>query len=593
MESLDQLAQKWMDWDRDPCTIGEIRKLLADKQRDILQQRLASRIQFGTAGLRGRMQAGFSSMNSLTVIEASQGLAKYITATYQGPGRPSVVIGYDARHNSHKFAFLAANAFGAADINVLWYEQVTPTPLVPFAVLLKKATAGVMITASHNPGHDNGYKVYTSNGAQINYPVDTQIAAAIEDNLEPWPSAWNGFDTAMVRHSQLYEEVSSVYCDTVRRYVTSTVETWYQPQKVIYTPIHGVGYATMKTLSDLLAIDMLTVPLQKDPDPDFPTVKFPNPEEKDALDVSITIADMVGIPLIIANDPDADRFAIVQKSNDDWFRFTGDQIGVLIASHLIAAWKRTGSASKMAMLSSAVSSSMLSKMAHKEGFHFEETLTGFKWMANVARDLESRGYDVPFAYEEALGYMFTEVCYDKDGMAAAMLFLAAQAQWAEQGVSPHLRLQQLYQIYGFHETLNTYFVSPDTATTDALFKQIRDNTDPNVAKIGLYPITRWRDATNGYDSGTDDKKSSLPVDPTSQMLTVWAHPGVRFTLRGSGTEPKVKIYIESCSDSDKDAVEAVCHILEAVLDNWIKPYAPTMTYFRGLKTSSGHAVTIA
>ncbi|KAM5490568.1 hypothetical protein MaudMau93_002372 [Microsporum audouinii] len=559
-------------------------QLRVDNDEAALEKRLRDRIQFGTAGLRGRMQAGFSCMNSLTVIQASQGLAKFVKATHQGTEQPSVVIGRDARHNSRKFAFLAANAFEAEGIHVWWYDNVNPTPFVPFAVLLKKANAGVMVTASHNPAQDNGYKVYFTNGAQINSPVDSQIADSIKLNLVPWPNAWRGIDGPQIRESKLHTEVSTLYCDDVTRFAISTVDTWRQPSQFVYTPMHGVGHATMSKLCDSLKIKgIITVSEQEHPDPDFSTVKFPNPEENGALDLAMKTADKSGVTLIIANDPDADRFAAAQK-----VKFTGDQLGVLLASHLLDSWKNKKTRKPMAMLSSTVSSGMLSKMAEKEGFHFEETLTGFKWMGNVARQLENQGYEVPFAFEEALGYMFTKVCYDKDGLTAAMVFLAAEAKWKEQGLTPFGKLEQLYETYGYHENLNTYFVSPDTKTTTSLFESIRKNTLESNSTIGLFPIHRWRDMTRGHDTDTADKRPVLPVDPASQMLTIWSHRGVRFTIRGSGTEPKVKIYIESCGASRKDAIDAVCDMLTAVLESWIKPYAPTMTYFTSMATSSGH-----
>ncbi|OAL65442.1 phosphoglucomutase [Trichophyton rubrum] len=550
MEPLDTLIQRWLEWDQDPSTRREIEKLQADKDDAGLEKRLRERIQFGTAGLRGRMQAGFSCMNSLTVIQASQGLAKFIKATHRGTEQPSVVIGRDARHNSEKFAFLAANSFEAEGIHVWWYDDVNPTPFVPFAVLLKKADAGVMVTASHNPAQDNGYKVL----ANTSYPV-------------------------IPRELRLYT-------DCLQK---STVDNWRQPSKFVYTPMHGVGHATMSKLCASLGIDgIITVLEQEQPDPDFSTVKFPNPEENGALDLAMKTADNSGVTLIVANDPDADRFAAAEK-----VKFTGDHIGVLLASHLLDLWKNKKSEKPMAMLNSAVSSNMLSKMAEKEGFHFEETLTGFKWMGNVARQLEARGYEVPFAFEEALGYMFTKVCYDKDGLTAAMVFLAAEAKWKEQGLTPLGKLEQLYETYGYHENLNTYFISPDTKSTTSLFESIRKNTLDAQGTIGSFPIHRWRDMTRGYDSDTADKRPVLPVDPASQMLTIWSHRGIRFTIRGSGTEPKVKIYIESCGASRNDAVEAVCDLLTAVVENWIKPYAPAMTYFNSMTTSSGHILKLA
>lgn len=194
----------------------------------------------------------------------------------------------------------------------------------------------------------------------------------------------------------------------------------------------------------------------------------------------------------------------------------------------------------IAMLATAVSTNMLEKMATAEGFHFEETLTGFKWLGNIARNLECKGYHVPFAFEEALGYMFSDVCYDKDGLAGAMVFLAAESKWRSEGFSPYSKLQQLFETYGYHETLNTYFNSPDSGITMELFKGIRHRSSDEKNKLGTFSVERLRDMTEEYDSGTTGNKPVLPIDPTSQMLTLWLDRGVRFTLRASGTEPKVK-----------------------------------------------------
>ena len=270
----------------------------------------------------------------------------------------------------------------------------------------------------------------------------------------------------------------------------------------------------------------------------------------------------------------------------------------------------------MAMLCSAVSTNMLEKMATVEGFHFEETLTGFKWLGNIARDLEDQGYEVPFAFEEALGYMFSKVCYDKDGLTGAMVFLAAESKWRSQGLSPYSKLQQLYQTYGYHETLNTYFVSPDSGITMEFFKSIRNRSPVKRNELGTFAVNRFRDMTEEYDSGGTGGKPALPIDPSSQMLTLWLDRGVRFTLRASGTEPKVKskfaskkdvlheafadikcvcacpVYIESCRDSREEAVKAACDAFLAVLKEWIEPYAPTLTYSSPLTSSSGYVFNV-
>lgn len=232
-------------------------------------------------------------------------------------------------------------------------------------------------------------------------------------------------------------------------------------------------------------------------------------------------------------------------SSGSWYTLTGNQIGVLLASHLFDSLESQGSNQRIAVLSTAVSTGMLEKMAVAKGFHFEETLTGFKWMGNIARKLEESGFSVPFAFEEALGYMFPSVCYDKDGIAAAMVFLSAEAKWRSQGLTAYGKLQQLFQEFGHHESLNSYFRSPNPQITIALFQNIRSGPYRMERSLGPFKILRWRDMTEGYDSGTEDNKPALPIDRSSQMLTLWLDREVRFTLRASGTEPKVKCKISS------------------------------------------------
>ncbi|EEQ91414.1 phosphoglucomutase [Blastomyces dermatitidis ER-3] len=655
---LSDLVQQWLDWDHDPKTRAEILRLRDEKNVAELEKRLRKRIEFGTAGLRGRMQAGFSSMNGLTVIQASQGLAKYIKMSYQQSSSqeseqpPSVIIGRDARYNSKQFAMLAANAFAAEGIRVLWYQNAGPTPLVPFGVLKNPGAWGVMVTASHNPARDNGYKVYASNGCQINSPMDMEIAEIIGENLEPWPNAWDTTDESKYLALDCYEDTAKIYCDAVTQFVNSIkLAPGSPPRPFVYTPLHGVGNSIMSRLCEQLGIkDLITVVAeQQEPDPDFPTVTFPNPEESGALDLAMKTADAVGRDLIIANDPDADRLAVVEKVNGTWKKLTGDQLGILLASYMldtITSQQQQGqhTRKKIAMLTTAVSTSMLSKFARAESFHAQETLTGFKWLGNVARRLESStpppppppppvpvpvpvavavpsansdsetGYTVPFAFEEALGYMFPAISYDKDGLTAALVFAAAaEPHWRiNEGVTPYEKLTQLYARYGYFENLNTYFVSPDVGVTRKLFEGVRERVagtglglglglesgkemEMGMGMVGSLPILRWRDVTLGFDSGPTGKGEGegegegeqLPADPNSQMVTVWSERGIRFTLRGSGTEPKIKIYIESCSASRDDAVKAICDAFMAVLEDWIRPCAPGVACAERIVTSSG------
>ena len=484
------------------------------------------------------MGAGPARLNSLTIIQASQGLAEYLLHNEPNAATAGVVIGHDARHNSEKFAELAGAAFGAKGIKVWWYEHIVHTPLVPFAVVQLKAVAGVMITASHNPAQDNGYKVYGSNGCQINSPADAAIAASILGNLEPM--SWGAVDMNPSRQPIL-AAMKAKYFETVNGIVGFEGAPDDVPE-FAYTPMHGVGLDFMReALIKVGMIDSMTiVEQQARPDPDFPTVKFPNPEEKGALDIAMATADSNNICLILANDPDADRFAVAEKVGGQWHQFTGDQVGVLLAYYCFQRLE-VAEEDEDFMLTTAVSSQMLSCIGAEEGFSVLETLTGFKWLGNCTLDLHRSERRVHFAYEEALGYMLPGVVLDKDGIAAAVAFLHAVSSWG----SPFAMLQQLYERYGYFETMNTYWKSPNSGLTQQIFGRIRSSGSPAPYSIGNRQVVRWRDLTIGYDTATENHIPELPVSSDSQMITCWLSAtsgdhGVRFTVRASGTEPKIK-----------------------------------------------------
>ena len=483
------------------------------------------------------MGAGFSRMNSLTIIQASQGLAEYLLENRPNAATAGVVIGHDARHNSNKFAELTAAAFIFKGIKVWWYEACVHTPLVPFAVSKLKAAGGIMITASHNPAQDNGYKVYASNGCQINTPADAEIARCIARSMKP--ATWAVVEDNPLKKSILVR-LKAEYTKMVEQSVMFTGEPDDIPE-FAYTPMHGVGLRYMAdALNSTGMTNAMTVVLdQAYPDPNFPTVQYPNPEEKGALDRAIVTADKNNISLILANDPDADRLAVAEKIAGKWYQFTGDQIGVLIGYHCFQALDIVEEGQDF-MLTSAVSSQMLSCIAAEEGFSVLETLTGFKWLGNQALNLLRAGKRVHFAYEEALGYMFPQVVLDKDGVTAAVTFLNAVSSWG----SPYGMLQQLYQRYGYFETFNTYWKSTDVTATKTIFERIRRKGNPYPQSFGSRTVLRWRDLTIGYDSASADHVPELPVS-TDEMITCWlskshSDQGIRFTVRASGTEPKIK-----------------------------------------------------
>ncbi|KAE9988472.1 hypothetical protein EG328_010511 [Venturia inaequalis] len=573
--TTEELAREWLRLDQDQVTKDEISKLLEEGNHAELETRLRTRIAFGTAGLRAKMEAGFARMNSLTVIQASQGLAAYLLDTLPHSRKQGVVIGRDARHNSKKFAKLAAAAFVAKGIKVWWYEVPTHTPLVPFGVNELGAAAGIMITASHNPAQDNGYKVYWSNGCQIIPPHDKGIAAAISKNLEP--VSW---DVSVTESSLLVEGalglVEDTYYKAVRLASDPLHHLVHHPDhelKYSYTAMHGVGLHFMtKALENLGVLQyMSVVQEQAHPDPNFPSVKFPNPEEKGALDMAIHSANRHGVSLILASDPDADRLAVAEKVNGEWRQFTGNQLGILLASHIMDTY--TKPREKLAMLASTVSSRMLATMATAEGFHYTETLTGFKWLGNVALDLDTRGYDTRFAFEEAIGYMIPGVVHDKDAVSAAATFLTAVVKWkqATPPLTPWTKLKHLYQKYGSFAEANTYLVSPSPAVTNNIFTAIRGLASPYPSHLGKRKILKWRDLTHGWDSSTKDNKPALPSDPESQMITVEVEGDVRFTIRASGTEPKIKLYVEGKAKSIDKAGLAAKEVQGDIVREWLSP----------------------
>ena len=575
-QTVSALAREWLRLDKNPKTRSEIVELLKEEDYPELDKLLGSRLTFGTAGLRARMGAGFARINCLTIIQTSQGLAEYLL--HEGVASGGVVIGYDARHDSKKFAEFAAAAFIAKSIPVYWYQDLVHTPMVPFGVKHLHAAAGVMVTASHNPAQDNGYKVYGSNGCQINAPVDERIAASILNNLEP--VTWDLTEQASQRKSILHP-VRAAYLQALEQYIGYSREAPQTLPPFVYTPMHGVGLPYL-----LLALAPADHPIivkeQAEPDPDFPPVQYPNPEEDGALSLAKATADRVNVSLVVANDPDADRFAAAEKVGECWHQFTGDQVGVLVASFL----RENGKLNRGDIaLTTAVSSEMLSAVS-ENAFDVEETLTGFKWLGNRALERHAQ-----YGYEEALGYMFPEIVCDKDGITAAIIFLRASATWD----SPWTRLQQLYLEFGYFETVNTYWKSSNPAMTTAIFQQ------PRPAYVAGRKVLSLRDLVRGHDSQTDDHKPGLPSSTYSPMITFWlegrsssngvdeADEGVRFTLRASGTEPKVKgkyvninlgqlkptktdnnpaVYLECRSMDQKAARAGAVQMLKAVNEHW-------------------------
>ncbi len=386
-----------------------------------------------------------------------------------------------------------------------------------------------------------------------------------------WDISSNGQSKLL---TPVLDKIQASYLHTLHHYMGASPGESGHSLDFVYTPMHGVGLVPMEAMLKALGSRdrMVVVQEQAQPDAEFPTVIYPNPEEAGALYLAKATADQQNVRLILANDPDADRFAVAEKLDDgSWHQFTGDQVGILLASYLVKGVKPGNSGDEW-VLTTAVSSQMLSVLAEAQGLAVEETLTGFKWLGNRALDLEGKGRKVLFAYEEALGYMIPDVVYDKDGISAAAIFLRACKNWPS--CSPWAKLQELYRDYGYFHTINTYWRSPDVTATSAVFNQVRRLGNPHPKIVGQRAVVRWRDLTIGYDSMTDDHTPDLPVSKTSQMITCWvekadgADEGIRFTVRASGTEPKIKIYLECHSHDRMSAEMGAVQMLERIKLEW-------------------------
>ncbi|XP_015785429.1 phosphoglucomutase-2 isoform X2 [Tetranychus urticae] len=582
-QKLDQAINDYLQWDQYQETRDFIKKLTTEKDWPKLRELLGSRLQFGTAGIRGKMGPGFSRLNDLVIIQTSQGVAKYLLEYDDEIKDKGIVIGYDGRHNSKRFAERTAVAFLSRNIPVYLYSDLVPTPFIPFSVKLLGCSAGIMITASHNPKNDNGYKLYFGNGAQIISPHDKGIQEAILSHLEPWEGAWKR-DKLSLAVDKL-PEIESLFYDEVRKRICDRSLIESSDLGITYTAMHGVSHKYMTCLLKLVGFKKIhPVAEQSAPDPEFPTVPFPNPEEKGALDLSIKSADSSGSTLILANDPDADRCAAAEKQpNGKWKVFTGNELGQLLGAWLWSEHLRkdkTTLAKNVYMIGSAVSSKFLDTMAKVEGFNFIETLTGFKWMGNKADELVKEGKKVLLAFEEAIGYMCGTHILDKDGITAS-IEVAQMAVWYKKHTGRTLaqQLDYLYDKYGIHCSNNGYFFSTNQELTKTVFNRLSNwgGSHSYPASLGSYKIVRVRDLNRGYDTNESDKRARLPSDSSSYMLTFYFSNGAWLTIRTSGTEPKVKYYSEMCAApdiKDRNKVEKeLSQIIDLMTKEWLSELA--------------------
>ncbi|HEV8299121.1 MAG TPA: phospho-sugar mutase, partial [Acidimicrobiales bacterium] len=510
------MARHWLAVDPDDDTRAELDRVLASDDAAALADRFGDRLHFGTAGLRGALGAGPNRMNRIVVRQAAAGLESTL------PPGATVVIGFDARHKSDVFARDSAQIIAARGGRAVLLPGPLPTPILAFATRHLGADAGVMVTASHNPPGDNGYKVYLADGAQLVPPHDVQIEAAIVASGLParaLPPASAGGD---VVHYE--RDIVGEYLDAVMPGARAEPEV--AGLKVVYTPLHGVGRDVLLRALVRIGCSPMVVSSQGSPDPDFPTVAFPNPEEPGAMDAALALARQLGADVVLANDPDADRLAVAVPSRGHWRQLTGDEAGALLAEHRL----RTTSGADRLVVTTVVSSSLLGKIAATHGVRYAETLTGFKWVVRPAIDDPTSRF--VFGYEEALGYAVNDVVRDKDGITAAVEFLRLLAALRREERNVDAMLDRLAEEYGRHLTAQASMRFDGRGALERMttyMAKLRAAPPASIGRRAVVSVTDYLAPGTGL--------------PPSDILRIALDDGSRVMLRPSGTEPKLKAYV--------------------------------------------------
>ncbi|WP_261382923.1 phospho-sugar mutase [Glutamicibacter halophytocola] len=534
-------AGKWAAQDPDPETQAELQQLIERVTQgdarafDDIADRFSGVLEFGTAGLRAELGAGPMRMNRVVVMRTAAGIARFLSEKAAGQYTPKVVIGFDARFNSDIFAQDSAGVFTAAGFDVLLMPSPLPTPVLAWAVREFSAEAGVMVTASHNPPRDNGYKVYvggritddSGRGAQIVSPIDAQIAGLIDHRqpvaqIERAASGWE-----VLPAPGTAGDIEAAYLAAINP-VIAAPKSEADPRKnlrVVVSAMHGVGGHTMKqALLNAGFSDIHMVAEQEQPDPLFPTVAFPNPEEPGAIDLSLQLARTVDADLVIANDPDADRCAAAILDGGSWRMLRGDEVGWLLGDQIA---KGLPEGKKLA--NSIVSSRMLAAIAKDAGREHEETLTGFKWISRVE--------DLGFGYEEALGYCVApDLVRDKDGISAGIVLADLASELKAAGASLAGRLDELAAKHGVHVTDQLSLRFTDLAQIPVLMDRFRHQAPESLGGSEVSEVT-------DLSAGTEKL-------PATNAIILHTFSGARVIVRPSGTEPKLKCYLETIEPVD-------------------------------------------
>lgn len=562
LKEVTARAQVWLDGNYDAETKAEVRQLLDAEDKTELIEAFYKDLEFGTGGLRGIMGAGTNKMNIYTVGAATQGLSNYLLSQFPDLPQISVVIGHDCRNNSRKFAEISADIFSANGIKVYLWEDLRPTPITSFAIRHFGCQSGVIITASHNPKEYNGYKAYWSDGAQMIAPHDVNVIKEVEKikNVE---------DIKFKGNKDLIEiigkEIDQIYLEKVKTLILSpeAIER-NKDLKIVYTPIHGTGIMLIPdALRSYGFTNVIDVPEQNVISGNFPTVISPNPEEPAALAMAVEKAKETDADIVLGTDPDSDRIGVaVKNDNGEWILFNGNQIFLIYIYYQITRWKELGRLKgKEYVVKTIVSTEVMADVARKNKVEYYDTFTGFKWIADVMRKNEGIKTYIGGG-EESYGYLAEDFVRDKDAVSACTL-MAEIAAWAkDNGKTLFQLLQDIYVEYGYGKEKGISVVRKGKSGAEEIAQMMSDYranppkeiADSKVVTIKDYQTLKQTDVTSG-------KTSDLKMPATSNVLQFFTEDGTKISVRPSGTEPKIKFYIEvrgeMKSRSDFDTAEAI------------------------------------
>ena len=569
MNYLDEYT-KWLESDFiDKDTKNELIKIKDDKKE--IEDRFYKNLEFGTAGLRGIIGAGTNRMNKYTVSKATQGLANYIIKNNrQSKG---VAIAYDSRHMSKEFSEITANCLNANGIKTYVFKSLRSVPELSYTVRKLGCTAGVMITASHNPSKYNGYKVYWDDGAQVVQPHDKGIIEEV-NKIEKYEDAKTiNKDEAIEKglYNTIGKEVDDCYIEELKKLsLNPNVIKEQKDLKIVYTPLHGTGRKSVqRILKEIGFENVYTVPEQEEPDGDFPTVDYPNPEDKNAFKLALDLAKNKNADIVLATDPDADRLGVYAKDSETgkYMPFTGNMSGMLIAEYILSQRKEKGILNNNGALVTTIVSTDLAKAIAKEyNIELFEVLTGFKYIGEKIRQFEeNKNYAYEFGFEESYGCLIGTYARDKDAIAAVMMLCEAAAYYKSKGLTLWDQMLNIYKKYGYYkeDVMSLTFEGADGAEKiKAILNNLRTNP---LLKIWKYKVLEFRDYKEEKIINMltkDEKKTQLP---NSNVLYYELENNCWCCVRPSGTEPKIKFYIGVKEKNEEEADNAIKQIKEELL----------------------------